>query len=100
VRSIKVTVKEDELTKDKLNFGYFALLVNDIKDPIQALETYRRKVLVEKSSTISKSGRICTTWLSRRECSFSTAFPLRVILRPRDQIHFPLLLLLTRPELG
>ena len=49
VRGIAVTAKEEELAKAKRNYGYFALLSNDIKDPIQALETYRRKDLVEKA---------------------------------------------------
>ncbi len=49
MRGITVTAKEEELVKAKRNFGYFALLGNDIKDPIQALEIYRRKDLVEKA---------------------------------------------------
>lgn len=49
VRGITVIAKEEELTKAKKNFGYFALLSNEIKDPIQALEVYRRKDLVEKA---------------------------------------------------
>jgi transposase len=49
VRGITVTAKEEELAKAKLNLGYFAMLSNDIKDPIQALEVYRRKDLVEKA---------------------------------------------------
>ncbi|MCD8499155.1 MAG: transposase [Clostridiales bacterium] len=32
-----------------MNYGYFALISNDIKDPIQALEIYRNKDLVEKA---------------------------------------------------
>jgi len=31
------------------NYGYFALLSNEIKDPIKALEIYRNKDLVEKA---------------------------------------------------
>lgn len=31
------------------DYGYFALISNEIKDPIKALETYRNKDLVEKA---------------------------------------------------
>ena len=44
VRGMTITAKEDELAKAKLNFGYFAMLSNDIRNPIQALETYRRLI--------------------------------------------------------
>ncbi len=33
----------------KRYYGYFALLSNDIKDAMDALETYRNKDLVEKA---------------------------------------------------
>jgi len=49
IRGIKVIAKEDALAEAKRNYGYFALLSNDVKDPIQALEIYRRKDLVEKA---------------------------------------------------
>jgi hypothetical protein len=49
VRGLKVIAKEDALAEAKRNYGYFALLSNDVKDPIQALEIYRRKDLVEKA---------------------------------------------------
>jgi len=49
VRGITVSAREDALAEAKKNYGYFALLSNDVKDPIQALEIYRRKDLVEKA---------------------------------------------------
>ena len=49
VRGLKVIAKEEALTLAKRNYGYFALLSNDVKDPIQALEIYRQKDLVEKA---------------------------------------------------
>jgi len=49
VRGITVRAKDEELAKAKRNFGYFALLSNDIKEPIEALEVYRRKDLAEKA---------------------------------------------------
>lgn len=49
VRGIKVTGKQKAIDEAKMNYGYFALISNDIKDPIQALEIYRNKDLVEKA---------------------------------------------------
>ncbi len=49
VRGITVIAKEEALAEAKRNYGYFALLSNDVKDPIHALEIYRRKDLVEKA---------------------------------------------------
>lgn len=49
VRGTKVTAKEEALAEAKRNYGYFALLSNEIKDPIEALEIYRNKDLVEKA---------------------------------------------------
>jgi len=47
-RGVKVIAKQDAMDEAKLNYGYFALLSNEIKDPIEALEIYRNKDLVEK----------------------------------------------------
>ncbi len=49
VRGLKVIAKEGALAEAKRNYGYFALLSNDVKDPIEALAIYRRKDLVEKA---------------------------------------------------
>jgi len=49
VRGIKVTAKEDALREAKLNYGYFALLTNEVKDAVEALEIYRNRDLVEKA---------------------------------------------------
>ncbi len=49
VRGITVTAKDDILEEAKERYGYFALISNEIKDPIEALETYRNKDLVEKA---------------------------------------------------
>lgn len=49
VRGIKVIVKQQVMDDVKINYGYFALISNDIKDPIEALEIYRNKDLVEKA---------------------------------------------------
>ena len=49
IRGLKVIAKEKALAEAKRNYGYFALLSNDVKDPIRALEIYRQKDLVEKA---------------------------------------------------
>jgi transposase len=49
VRGIKVTAKEEALVAAKRNYGYFALLSNDVKEPVKALELYRNKDIVEKA---------------------------------------------------
>lgn len=49
VRGTRAVAKENEIAAAKRNYGYFALLSNDIKNPIEALEIYRNKDLVEKA---------------------------------------------------
>jgi len=49
VRGVKANTKEDAIVVAKKNYGYFLFLSNDIKDPIEALEIYRNKDLVEKA---------------------------------------------------
>ena len=47
-KGIAVTVKEDVVSEEESNYGYFTLVSNDVKDPTKALEIYRNKDLVEK----------------------------------------------------
>jgi transposase len=49
VRGTKVVAKEEALSEAKRNYGYFALLSNEIKEAQEALEIYRNKDLVEKA---------------------------------------------------
>jgi transposase len=49
VRGTKVIAKEEALAEAKRNYGYFALVSNEIKDAVKALEIYRNKDLVEKA---------------------------------------------------
>ncbi len=49
VRGTKVKAKQEAIDEAKKNYGYFALISNEIKDPIEALATYRNKDLVEKA---------------------------------------------------
>ena len=48
-RGTKVIAKEDAMAEAKRNYGYFALLSNEIKEPVRALEIYRNKDMVEKA---------------------------------------------------
>lgn len=49
VRGTRITPKQDAIDEAKKHYGYFALISNDMKDPIRALEIYRSKDLVEKA---------------------------------------------------
>jgi len=49
VRGAKATVKHEAIDEAKKNYGFFVLLSNEIKDPIEALEIYSNKDLVEKA---------------------------------------------------
>ena len=49
VRGTKVVAREEALAEAKRNYGYFALLSNEIKEAQEALEIYRNKDLVEKA---------------------------------------------------
>lgn len=49
VRGIKAEPKQAAIDKSIKNCGYFVLLSNDIKDPVEALAIYRAKDLIEKA---------------------------------------------------
>jgi transposase len=48
-RGVKVEYDEEAISKHMDDAGYFVLLSNDIKDPVAAIETYRKKDMVEKA---------------------------------------------------
>ena len=48
-RGTKAIAKEEVLAETKRYYGYFALVSNDIKEAVPALEIYRNKDLVEKA---------------------------------------------------
>lgn len=48
-RGISIEPKQEAIYKAELNYGYFTLLSNGIKDPLEALELYRAKDLIEKA---------------------------------------------------
>ncbi|MDD4297853.1 MAG: IS1634 family transposase [Ruminiclostridium sp.] len=47
-RGRKVVPKEDAMREAARNYGYFALLSNEVNDPFEALSIYRSKDIVEK----------------------------------------------------
>ncbi|OPL09413.1 MAG: transposase [delta proteobacterium ML8_F1] len=47
-RGLKISPKEDAMREATRNYGYFALLSNEVKDPFEALSLYRSKDIVEK----------------------------------------------------
>ena len=49
IRGRKITAKQSAIEEAKKNYGYFALISNEIKDPEEALTLYRNKDLVEKA---------------------------------------------------
>lgn len=49
VRGVSLTPRQEAITNAKRNYGYFSLLSNSIKDPLEALEIYRSKDLIEKA---------------------------------------------------
>ncbi|OQY38398.1 MAG: transposase [Spirochaetaceae bacterium 4572_7] len=49
VRETKVTAKQEAIEQAQKDHGFFVLISNEIKEPIEALEIYRNKDLVEKA---------------------------------------------------
>jgi transposase len=48
-KGVKITPKDDAISETERNYGYFALLSNGIKDPLEALEVYRSRDMIEKA---------------------------------------------------
>jgi transposase len=48
-RGRKIVPREDKMLEATQNYGYFALLSNEVKDPDEALSLYRSKDIVEKA---------------------------------------------------
>ncbi len=49
VRGVQLSVKEEAVKEKEKNFGYFTLISNGIKDPLEAIDIYRSKDLIEKA---------------------------------------------------
>ncbi|MHB1420862.1 MAG: IS1634 family transposase, partial [Bacillota bacterium] len=48
-RGVQLTPKQETINEARKNYGYFALISNGIKDPIEALQIYRAKDVIEKA---------------------------------------------------
>jgi len=48
-RGLTIKARQDAINDAQKNFGYFALMTNGIKDPVEAVKIYRTKDLIEKS---------------------------------------------------
>ena len=48
-RGISLTPKQSAIDEAEKDYGYFALLSNGIKDPLEALNVYRSKDMIEKA---------------------------------------------------
>jgi len=49
VRGMILVPKQETIAEVEKNYGYFALISNGVKDPLDALEIYRSKDLIEKA---------------------------------------------------
>lgn len=68
-RGVKVVCNDKAMSDAKKRFGYFALLSNEVKDPIRALEIYRTKDVVEKAFSDIKGRLNCRRTLVSSERS-------------------------------
>jgi len=48
-RGRKITPRQDVMRAEAKNYGYYALLSNEVKDPYEALSLYKSKEIVEKA---------------------------------------------------
>lgn len=49
VRGVSLVPKQDVISEAEKNFGYFALMSNGVKDPLDAIDIYRSKDMIEKA---------------------------------------------------
>lgn len=68
-RGVKVVCNDAAMAEAKSRFGYFALLSNEVKDPVAALEIYRNKDVVEKAFSDIKGRLNCRRTLVSSERS-------------------------------
>ena len=66
-----VAIKQDAVKTARECHGYFALVTNEIKDPIQALQIYRTKDVVEKAFGNIKERLNCRRLLVSSEASLN-----------------------------
>ena len=49
VRGIQIKPKQEAINEARKNFGFFTLLSNGVKDPVEAIRIYRSKDMIEKA---------------------------------------------------
>ncbi len=49
IRGVSVEPNHEAIAQAEKNYGYFCLVSNDIKDPLEALDVYRSKDVIEKA---------------------------------------------------
>lgn len=49
VRGVSLVPKQDVISEAEKNFGYFALMSNGVKDPLDAIDIYRSKDMIQKA---------------------------------------------------
>jgi len=49
VRGVRIVPKQAAINAARKNFGFFVLLSNGVKDPVEALKIYRNKDMIEKA---------------------------------------------------
>jgi len=49
VKGVSLKPKQDAILDAEKNYGYFALISNGVKDPLESLEIYRSKDVIEKA---------------------------------------------------
>lgn len=58
-RGLQITVNQEAINKARERYGFFALVSNEVKDPILALNIYRTRDVVEKAYLTSKTDLTC-----------------------------------------
>jgi transposase len=68
VRGIRFAPKQDIIEEARKNFGFFVLLSNGVKNPVEALRIYRSKDMIEKAFNDLKNRlNMRRTWVSSEE---------------------------------
>lgn len=70
-RGISVKIKEEAVREARMEHGFFALVSNEVKDPVEALSTYRGKDVVEKAFGNLKERLNCRRLLTSSEESLN-----------------------------
>jgi len=70
-RGLSVTVREDAVREARRGHGFFALVSNEVKEPVAALGIYRGKDVVEKAFGNLKERLNCRRFLTSSEASLN-----------------------------